>query len=170
MAAIGRSSSSVSLTPNKKRNLYYYYNNCPLESDCSSKSFKQAKCNGKSQRDAREALVQHLTGSSLHGLEVADARRLAEQSKIDEAWMTDDEADGNAMQLAVVKQEEPPPRVVADPPLRAADDSDVEQEVRIAIADAVTAIDNAKNALRVAEVALEKVQRHHGFAVARRGQ
>ena len=115
--------------------------------------------------------MQHLTGSSLHGLEVADARRLAEQSKIDEAWMTDDEADGNAMQLAVVKQEEPPPRVVADPPLRAADDSDVEQEVRIAIADAVNAIHNRKlAALRVAAVALEKVQMHHGFAVARRVQ
>ena len=71
------------------------------------------------------------------------------------------------MPLAIVK-EEPPPRVVANPPLRAADDSDVEQDVRIAIADAVTAIDNAKNALRVAEVALQKVQMHHGFAVARR--
>ena len=169
MAATGRASSSVTLTQNKKRTCYYYFDKCPLESDCSSQSFKRAKCNGKSKRAATEALVQHLTGSSLHEMEVTAARRLAEKCKIDEAWMTDDE-DDNAMPLAVVKQEEPPPRVVASPPLRAADDSDVEQDIRIAIADAVNAIDNAKNALRVAEVALQKVQMHHGFAVARRIQ
>ena len=73
------------------------------------------------------------------------------------------------MQPAVVK-EESPSRNDGDPPPRVADDSEAEQDIRIALADAVTAIDDAKNALRVAEVALEKVQRHHGFAVARRGQ
>ena len=111
--------------------------------------------------------MKHLTGSKLHYLAEADAKRLAEQTRIDEAWMTDDETDVKAMQLAIIK-EEPPPRVAIGQTPRVADVRPAEEDIRFAIADAVNAVDDAKDALRVAAGALERVQRKYGFASARR--
>ena len=45
---------------------YWYFEECPHSEDCSIKSWKRAKCSGKTPLMAKEALKQHLMRSDFH--------------------------------------------------------------------------------------------------------
>ena len=47
---------------------YWYFEECPFIKDCSVKSWKRAKCGGKTPAMAKEALKQHLVRSEFHKL------------------------------------------------------------------------------------------------------
>ena len=55
---------------------WWYYESCPLTSDCSVQSFKRAKCSGKCPAQAKLALKHHLVNSANHLLDPEDADRV----------------------------------------------------------------------------------------------
>ena len=60
----------------KKLCEYWYYESCPLTSDCSVQSFKRAKCSGKCPAQAKLALKHHLVNSANHLLDPDYADRV----------------------------------------------------------------------------------------------
>ena len=60
----------------KKLCEYWYFESCPLKSDCSVQSFKRAKCSGKCPAQAKLALKHHLVNSANHMLDPDKADRV----------------------------------------------------------------------------------------------
>ena len=54
----------------------WFYESCPLASDCTPGSWKRAKCSGKCQAQAKLALKQHLMNSGNHQISREDADRV----------------------------------------------------------------------------------------------
>ena len=60
----------------KKLCEHWYYEFCPLQSDCSKASWKRASCSGKFKEQAKMALQHHLVNSSNHNLDPEYAARV----------------------------------------------------------------------------------------------
>ena len=54
----------------------WFYESCPLASDCTPASWKRATCSGKCQAQAKLALKQHLMNSGNHQISREDADRV----------------------------------------------------------------------------------------------
>ena len=54
----------------------WFYESCPLASDCTPASWKRAKCSGKCQAQAKLALKGHLMNSGNHRISREDADRV----------------------------------------------------------------------------------------------
>ena len=62
---------------------YFYYPTCPMNADCSEKSFKNAGCWGWTRQEAQARLQHHLEKSVYHMLPITDAEVLASLADVE---------------------------------------------------------------------------------------
>ena len=72
----------------------WFYESCPLASDCTPGSWKRAKCNGRCQAQARLALKQHLLNSGNHQISRQDADRVVRGADLKHEQYYERQADG----------------------------------------------------------------------------
>ena len=84
---------------------YWYFEECPFIKDCSVKSWKRAKCGGKTPAMAKEALKQHLMRSDFHKLSDEHASIVVCDTEMKSCMMDDEEIDETKVDETKVKVE-----------------------------------------------------------------
>ena len=75
-------SESRTTASNQQSGPYWYYERCPLHTECTHENWKKWKVWGWSEMDAQDQLYKHLTQSGLHNCSPRLADKLVGDSKL----------------------------------------------------------------------------------------
>ena len=152
---------------------YWYFEECPFSEDCTVKSWKRARCRGKTPAMAKEALKQHLMRSEFHQLSDEHASIVVCDTEMKSYMMDCDDEEIDETQVDERKVDDTSSSVIScSRKKRKLDDSDLDELLFDATNKAEQGLDClaiATTAMLEAKLALQKVRRVVGSGNSSRG-